>query len=219
MTEDPERYFSLILTTDVPEQSANAMNLSMEALEEIEGARGNKREQLRLLKVALDVEETYRFDAWTSIVTDFLMYVLAFAEEQNFPTAKKAEIFAIMKSVFDDTFGEKSREESYDHFKALVLKSVDETIFDVTDIKPLADFISTTFFRHFHAYRTCFHHKQPLDSFSRTLAVDTPLRPPPLATGVLRPEEEAASPAPAPASSGDDLLEINGEPPSEEIPA
>jgi len=134
------------------------------------------------------VEDAYRYEAWTAVATDFLMYVLVFCQEAGFSAAKASALFRIVKTVFDETFcgGEerraKSREESFARFKALVLNA---DVFDVPDVEPLADFVSTTFFRHFDAYSACFLRDQPEERFQRTLAVETPLAPPPLAAASL----------------------------------
>jgi len=143
--------------------------------------------QLDGLKEALGVEEAYRYDAWTATSTDFLVYVAAFCQEEGFSATKTARLVSIVASVFAYTFDvgddDISRRESFEHFKTLVL---DATDFELCEIQPIADFVSTTFFRHFNAYRKCFRSKQPVESFQQTLTVDTPLRPPPLATATLR---------------------------------
>mmetsp|Transcript_30103 Transcript_30103/g.92098 ORF Transcript_30103/g.92098 Transcript_30103/m.92098 type:complete len:177 (-) Transcript_30103:95-625(-) len=165
-------------------------DVSEEQLAKVYERRADPTAQLQLLKEVLGVEEEYRFDAWTAVATDFLMYVLAFCEEADFSEAKASALFRIVKAVFKDTFcttGDekhctKSREESFAHFKALVLAS---EVFDVPDIEPLADFVATTLFRHFNAYRACFLHEQPVERVHRTLVVETPLAPPPLAAASL----------------------------------
>ena len=92
-------------------------------------------------------------------------------------------------------------------------------LFTVADVEFIAEFISTTrvrrrrsscsvfrnvpprrrFYRHFKAYSYCFYNKQPDENVERTLVVETPLPPPPLAEATTDATNELAEPpAPAP---------------------
>ncbi|KAH8070881.1 hypothetical protein JL721_4798 [Aureococcus anophagefferens] len=92
-------------------------------------------------------------------------------------------------------------------------------LFTVADVEFIAEFISTTrvrrrrsscsvfrnvaphrrFYRHFKAYSYCFYNKQPDEDVERTLVVETPLPPPPLAEATTDATNELAEPpAPAP---------------------
>jgi len=109
-------------------------------------------------------------------------------------------------------------EDSFAFFKDQVLAhSVEDVedasvgLFSVADVEALAEFISTTFYRHFRAYSYCFYHKQPDECVERALVVETPLAPPPLAEAEFG--EGACfvpGPAPAPAPAAMPLGEEGG---------
>ena len=165
------------------------------------------------------MNELYRYDAWTSIVVDFLVYVVSFCGEAGFSAAKTRAAFSIAARTFAHAFGDttKSRDETYDHFKALVLAQsrLDEGPFDIEDVEPLADFACSTFFTHFSTYEACFLNTQPLEPFHRPLLVETPLQPPALASASIIPppplleeetKDEQQQGAPPPSSEAPGLL-------------
>lgn len=112
---------------------------------------------------------------WRHISADFLFYARHFCNEHEI----EVEPFcSVMRELLEFSFAEKrTREESYAYFKA---KMIDKNEYSLDQIKLLADFVSTTFFRHFNAYAYCRQHPQQVDVYEKKLVVETPMSLPPL---------------------------------------
>lgn len=140
----------------------------MEELRLADGA-----EKWRLLRATYDNE----------VVVDFLYHNLMFCEEHGLDAHETSQFFDIARRVFDFTFGgggePVSIEKSFEYFKSLVLDS------DFEQVDLIAQFLTTTFYRHFTAYTYCFSHAQPVQLDERTLVVDTPLPPLPLCQATM----------------------------------
>lgn len=122
----------------------------------------------RLVRETLDGDD---------IVIDFLYYNLVFCEDRGFDADKTLLYFTIVQRLFDFTFGggpPKSIDESFQFFKSLVLDN------DLSDVDLIADFVTSTFYRHFTAYTYCFSNVQPVQLDERRIVVETPLTPLPL---------------------------------------
>ena len=181
----------------------------------------------------------YADNTWSGILVDFLYYNLLFCEEKKLTAEKTSAFFSIMKRVFEFTFRPELEpgnvddyeervavEASFAFFKEqMLLHSVDAPgegsvgLFSVADVEFIAEFISTTFYRHFKAYTYCFYNKQPDENVERSLVVETPLPPPPLADAMAESSNEpVAPPTPAPVvaeglghAAGDELTANSAE--------
>lgn len=193
-------------------------------LEAIDAA--SPAEKIRRISDAVDVKH-YADNSWSGVLVDFLYYGLMFAEERSLRPDQTSALFSILRKVFEFTFRPDSdadgsprieMAESFAFFKDQMLAhAVDAPndgavgLFSVPDVEAVAEFVSTTFYRHFKAYAYAFYHEQPDECVERALLVETPLAPTPLSEGFEAadaPVEEAtnvdASAAPAPAPGADD---------------
>ncbi|KAJ1446721.1 flagellar C1a complex subunit C1a-32-domain-containing protein [Pelagophyceae sp. CCMP2097] len=186
-------------------------DLSPEALSGLAAAQ-SPGEKLRLLCLALEIRH-YVDNTASAVLVDFLYYALLFCEESAWPPEKTSALFSIMKAVFEFTFKndatadfpqeDASREASFAFFKDKILQHSVESadaasigLFSVADVEAVAQFVATTFYRHFRAYAYCFSHDQPTENHQRDLMIETPLAPLPLCEGALS-DEQAAEPAAA----------------------
>jgi len=157
-------------------------------------------------------------------LVDFCYFNLMFCKENGLTLEQTSAFYSIMKKVFDHGIYNKdvAAEESYGYFKALMVKHCMESnpsenqeesqedvsiqLFELDQLKVITDFISTCFYRNFKAYQLCFALPQPTVISRRAVAVETPLRPPPLAAAT----EEAALEAEEVAAPEDVGLEEGG---------
>ena len=130
-------------------------------------------QKIQLLCEAVAVKH-YADNTWSGILVDFLYYSLLFCEERGMAPEKTSAFFSIMKRVFEYTFRPDlepgnvhpaepriAMEDSFAFFKDQMLAhSVEDVetaavgLFSVQDVECVAEFISTTFYRHFKAYRS-----------------------------------------------------------------
>uniref|UniRef100_A0A7S2RX69 Uncharacterized protein n=1 Tax=Rhizochromulina marina TaxID=1034831 RepID=A0A7S2RX69_9STRA len=151
--------------------------------------------KLEILCEALGVRH-YDANPRSSIFVDLCLQNLMFCQEHSFPLPKQVAFFSIVKNVFDHAFGtdaalKVSREDSLEFFKEQVMRaSVEEpphreAIFAIADVKAITEFVGTTFYRNFSAYKHCFSQRQQTRTVTRSVVVETPLRPTPLQNGTL----------------------------------
>jgi len=91
-------------------------------------------------------------------------------------------------------------------------------LFSVADVEFIAQFISTTFYRHFKAYSYTFYNEQPDEKVERVLMVEHPLAPRPLSEGIADPSNEPPAPAPegdAVGEAAEAIASAEGESPAE----
>ena len=186
----------------------------------------------------------YQDNTWSGILVDFLYYNLLFCEGKGLTPEKTSAFFSIMKRVFEYTFRPElepgnvdesearvSMEASFAFFKAQMLSHSVEApeersvgLFSVGDVEVIAEFISTTFYRHFKAYSYTFYNKQPDENVERFLMVEQPLAPPALRMGTPESEEAnddpaATGPSPAPEGTATACDEDAGQAPDESATA
>lgn len=152
------------------------------------------QDKILILSDAMGVRH-YQDNPKSTIMIDFCLYNLTFCDENSFSIPQKSAFFSVMKQVFEHAFesGAESspsvvtREESLAFFKSKVLAHSVEApmdgrsgVFDLPEVKLMIAFVGKTFYRNFSAYRTCFKTRQPVESTTRYLPVETPMLPNPL---------------------------------------
>ena len=168
-------------------------DLSEETIAKID-ATPDPSEKIKILNETMGMRH-YHDNPRSKILVDFCLYNIIFCDENAFSVHKKSAFFSIMKTVFVHAFESPapvSREDSLQFFRQRVLEhSVNEPgagrvgVFTLPDIKLMTGFVTRTFFRNFSAYRICFSTRQPVESETRHLAVETPMTPMPLWEGEL----------------------------------
>lgn len=189
-------------------------DLTVETLEALSDAL-DVSAKLDLICEVVQVQH-YRDNCWSGVFVDYLYYGLAFCGERGYADDQASALFSILKRVFEDAFPlapqseSRTLEESHACFKQLMLAhSVDDAdhgcvgLFSVAEVEAAAEFLSTTFYRHYKMYQYAYSTDQPEETVHHALVVETPLPPPPLADGALYDpdfveEECVEAPAPAP---------------------
>jgi hypothetical protein len=135
----------------------------------------------------------YEDNPRSAIMVDFCFQLLTFCHaEAGFSDDKTSAFFSTMKQVFEhalcnDSDDEVTMEDSYSHFKSLVLRhSIERTpdsvgLFSIGEVQQVTGYISKSFYRHWRAYRSVFSSRQAVQRQERELFVETPLCPRPLA--------------------------------------
>ncbi|KDO31492.1 hypothetical protein SPRG_19551 [Saprolegnia parasitica CBS 223.65] len=105
------------------------------------------------------------------LVVDMYMYLYAFTKQHEFSAERTSTVLAIVHSlVLTDLFlhGEKDLRAlptlpgSFGRFQAMLLRhSVERPpmstgIFDATDVTRIVDYVTHTYYRHFHLYQSIF---------------------------------------------------------------
>jgi hypothetical protein len=100
-------------------------------------------------------------DAKTEVLLDFHFYNMVFCKDSGFNPTKTATFCGIMKTLLDEDTAAAHRDirQSFERLKILLLEhSVDRPpwsvgVFDESDIDPMLQFSTNSYFRHFRLYR------------------------------------------------------------------
>ena len=128
-----------------------------------------------------------------SIIVDFHFYNLAFCRQAGFSPEKVSTFCSIMKQVLASDVGAVHRrcEHSFEKFKELRLKhSVwrpprSEGVFSKEDVKKIATYVTTSYYRHFSLYRAVLAKRAQLFLEQKNIGlVEHPKLPAPLDDGM-----------------------------------
>eukprot|EP01029_Cantina_marsupialis_P011421 TRINITY_DN254678_c4_g1_i1.p1 TRINITY_DN254678_c4_g1~~TRINITY_DN254678_c4_g1_i1.p1 ORF type:complete len:158 (-),score=30.33 TRINITY_DN254678_c4_g1_i1:130-603(-) len=114
------------------------------------------------------------------IMTDFFLLLFKFSKEDAHLNWQQASLLHnIMESTCQKMmFSQQTREESFEHFKALMLaEAVEEPQpekFSIEEIRIITEYISNTFYRHFNLFQSCGTSNTSWHHHHDNRTVDTP---------------------------------------------
>jgi len=150
-----------------------------------------KGDELTRLLAQLLAIDNYCVQGSNSVLLDFYLGNLSFAQQSRFDDAKTAAVFSLLKDVYEISLAHLSLEDSFQYFKkgVLCLCSVNsasnasydvqssDPLFTADDVHVITDYFVGTFYQHYKLFSFAYNNAQDNLEVDKHIYVQTCLTP------------------------------------------